>query len=79
MPNIFEEKTAKMKNVTIYDLHFIFLQFRFMYPESYYAFKTRCRPCKGRRCIPDVEFNNEGKIVESCRNMNVYIVKTDIC
>ena len=39
---------------------------------------TRCRPSKGRRCIPDVVFKNERSMVQTFRNINVHVVNTDI-
>ena len=41
--------------------------------------KTRCRPSKGRRCIPDVVLKNEGSMVQTFQNINVHAVNTDIC
>ena len=41
--------------------------------------ETRCRPSKGRRCIPDVVLKNEGSIMQICRNINVHVVNTDTC
>ena len=38
--------------------------------------ETRCRPSKGRRCIPDVVLKNEGSITYP--NINVHVVNTDI-
>ena len=43
-----------------------------------YISTTGCRPSKGRRCIPDVILKNEGSMVQSCRNINVHVVNTDI-
>ena len=43
------------------------------------ARKTRCRPPKGQRCIPDVVLKNEGSVVQTCRNINVHVVNTDKC
>ena len=39
---------------------------------------TRCRPSKGRRCIPEVVFKNEGSMVQTCRKINVHLVITNI-
>ena len=41
--------------------------------------KTRCRSSMGRRGIADVALNNEGSMMQSCRNINVHVVNTDIC
>ena len=43
------------------------------------AIKTRCRPSKRRRCIPDVVLKNEGSMVQTYRNINGHVVNTDIC
>ena len=40
---------------------------------------TRCQPLKGRQCIPNVVFKNEGSMVPACRKINVHVVNTDIC
>ena len=40
---------------------------------------TRRRPSMGQRCIPDVALNNEGTMMQTCRNINVHVVNTDIC
>ena len=39
---------------------------------------TRCGPSKGRRCIPDAALKNEGPMVQTCRNINVHVVNTDM-
>ena len=36
-------------------------------------FETRCRPSKGRRCIPDVVLKNEGSMGQTCRSINVHV------
>ena len=43
------------------------------------SYQTRCRPSKGRRCIPDDVLKNEGSMVQTCQNINVHVVNTDIC
>ena len=30
----------------------------------------------GRRCIPDIVLKNEGPMVQTCRNIHVYVVNT---
>ena len=42
-------------------------------------YQTRCRPSRERRCIPDVVLKNEGSMVQTCLNINVHVVNTDIC
>ena len=39
---------------------------------------TRCRPSIGRRCIPDAALKNEGSMMQTCQNINVHVVITDI-
>ena len=41
--------------------------------------ETSCRPSKGRRCIPDVVLKKEGSMEQTCQNINVHVVNTDIC
>ena len=40
-------------------------------------YQTRCRPSKGRRCVPDVVLKNDGSMMQTC-NINVHVVNTDI-
>ena len=41
---------------------------------------TRCRPSKGRRCIPDrYRIKNDGSMVQTCGNLNVHVVNTYVC
>ena len=39
---------------------------------------TRCRPSKGRRCIQMSHLKNNGSMVQTCQNINVHVVNTDI-
>ena len=38
---------------------------------------TKGQPLKGRRCIPNV-FKNEDSMVQTCQNINVHVINTDI-
>ena len=49
------------------------------YIRRYIEIKTRCRPSMETRCIPDIALKNEGSMMQTCRNINVHVVKTDIC
>ena len=39
---------------------------------------TRRRPSKVRRWITGVDLKNEGSMIQTCRNINVHVVYTDI-